>query len=391
MSRLLHILTVPMSLAFLRGQASYMRENGFDVHVVTSDDPALWKFARDEQVSAHAVEMRRTISPVRDIIAYLQLLRLIRRLQPDIVHAGTPKAGLLGILAAATCRVPTRIYHLRGLRFESEKGLLRLVLLWMDRLACTFATDILSVSASVRAVAVQSSLAKAEKIHVLGAGSSNGVDGEHRFNPTRLPANTRHRVRDAHNIPRDAFVVGYVGRLCRDKGLCELLDAWENVAQGHASAQLLLVGLAEGFTHRNLRPPRASTLRVHCAGVQSDLARYYAAMDLLVLPTYREGFPNVALEAAAMELPVVATRVTGCVDAVVDGETGTLVEPRSVAGLADAITEYIGGHLQVRGARGAQRARRDFLPIAVWNNLRRFYLTRTEHLSTEQAHQAPRG
>lgn len=372
--KVVHVTTVPVSLkTHLAGQVTYLREHGFEVHVVSSPGPELDAFGESEGVPVHGVPMFRAVTPLRDLVGLYRLWKILRRVRPEIVHSHTPKGGLLGMIAAWLAGAPVRVYHIRGLPFVTARGLRRLLLRASERVSCGLAHRVLAVSASMRAIAIEEGLCTAGKVAVLCAGSGNGVDANEKFRP--LPPSVRDQVRAEQRISRDAFVVGFVGRLSRDKGVVELAEAWERL-RAEARQHLLILGPREmagvdGRVEQRLR----SDERVHFAGEHRDVARFYAAMDVVALPTYREGFPNVALEAAAMGLPIVGTRVPGCVDAVVDGRTGTLIEPRDAEGLAAALRAYADDpELQARHGRQArERVLQHFRPEAIWEQVRAEY------------------
>jgi glycosyltransferase involved in cell wall biosynthesis len=230
--------------------------------------------------------------------------------------------------------------------------------------SCRLASQVLCVSRSVRSLAIDLQLSPPEKIQVLLRGSCNGIDAETAFNPDRLDISVRSETRRRYGIPLDATVVGFVGRLARAKGLVELSDAWGMLRNEHPDLHLLLIGPEEPGD-----PPPAGLLeqfradqRVHFAGENWNTPPLYSAMDILVLPTHREGFPIVLLEAAAMGLPIVATRVTGCLDAVQDGMTGTLVPAYDPEALAGGLQRYLcDPELRRRhGAAARARVRCDF-------------------------------
>jgi len=326
-------VTHPQTCLVLKGRLRSLREAGFRVVLVSSPGELLSQTARSEGVEAHPIPIERAIAPWADLISLFRLWRLLRNLRPDMVEFSTPKAGLLGSLAALLARVPRRVYMLRGLKLETANGLKRAVLFAAERIAAACAHSVLCNSESLRDQALALRVAPERKLDLLGEGSSSGVDIIH-FSPGLT------RVRRLLRIASDAFVIGYVGRLTRDKGLPELLDSFDAILRAEPAAHLLLVGwfdasddaLDEGLCIRILTHPR-----IHWAGYVSDVAAYYRAMDILVLPTWREGFPNVVLEAASTAIPVITTISTGSRDSVVPEVTGLLIPP----GCPEAITEAV--------------------------------------------------
>lgn len=377
MRHVVHVLTVPDSLVFLRGQVDYMRDRGWRTTVITSPGPALDAFGARHGVATHAISMPRRVSPVDDARSLASLTRLLRDLAPDLVHSHTPKGGLLGTIAATLARVPARVYHMRGLPLATATGNQRRILTATERTSCALASTVLAVSPSLRSEALRERLCPARKIRVLGKGSGNGVDSDGRFDPDRLPVDARARFRRDLGIAESAPVIGFLGRLVGDKGVVELAEAWRRLRDEHPAARLLLGGV---FEERDAIDPatRASLERddrVHVLGFVTDTPTFYAGIDVLTLPTYREGFPNVPLEAAAMRVPVVGTSVTGCIDAVVDGVTGRLVPVRDARALAEALGGYLASPAlrAEHGAAGRERVRRDFQSETLWRLLADVY------------------
>lgn len=387
--RVVHVFTVPLSLMFLRGQVAFMRERGHEVIAVTAPGPELDAFGVREGVRVHAVPMARRITPMEDLRSLRQLVHLFRELRPDIVHAHTPKGGLLGTTAAALARVPARIYHMRGLPLVTARGVQRPLLTATERTSCGVATHVLCVSASLREEAVARRLVDPDKARVLASGSGNGVDCDGRFDPDAMNVQAVRAFREKLGIG-DAPLVGFVGRLVRDKGVVELADAWARLRERVPRAHLVIGGM---FEERDAVPVEVRErftrdARVHMLGFVDDTATLYGALDVLAFPSHREGFPNVPAEAASMRVPVVAAKAVGNVDAVVDGVTGTLVPVGDAHALATGLERYLTDRelATQHGAAARQRMVREFRRERVWDALATFY----ESLPTHANRAVPR-
>ncbi len=370
---LLHGTTIGMSAnRLLRGQLSYMREQGWDVHLATTPGPDL-ELARDrEGFTAHPLRMSRDIDPLQDLLSLARWLRLLAALRPAVTNMSTPKAALLGSIAAFVTRVPKRVYVVRGLRLEGTEGGKRKLLALLERLTILLSTDVVAVSHSLAATLREHRLVGAKReIHVLGAGSSNGVDAE----AVRAAASSE----DAELLRKELgvdgrVVVGYLGRISADKGLDTLADAISRPPLADAPGWVLLcVGGVED--HAVLDILRRNGDRVVHVDHTSEPWKHLAAMDVLCLPTRREGFPNVVLEAGALGIPTVSTDATGAVDAVRDGETGLTVAVDDAAGLSSALSRLVqDGELRSRmGSTASRWVREDFRPERIWAELDALY------------------
>lgn len=330
-------ITHPQTCLTLTGRLRALREAGFHVTLVSSPGELLDSTAAREGAEPVAIPMRRNIAPIADLIAFCRLFRLLRRLRPDIAEFSSPKAGLLGTVAAKLARVPVRIYMLRGLKLDTAKGLKRAILLAAERAAAACAHVVLANSESLRREALALRIASEAKLKLLGSGSSNGVNIA-RFSPGKSDVRTR------LNLPTNAPVIGFVGRLTRDKGIPELLDAFDIILYSLPDSHLLLVGwfdAAEDALGPDMRARIDGHPRIHFTGYVPDTAPYYHAMDLLVLPSWREGFPNVVLEAAATGIPAVTTLSTGSRDAVIPDVTGLLIQPGDPEAIAEAVLRLL--------------------------------------------------
>ncbi len=314
-----------------------LRKAGYRVLLVSSPGPLLDETAAREDVEPIALPMKRGIAPIADLVSLFRLWRLIAEYRPDLVEFSTPKAGLLGTLAAWLRGVPHRVYMLRGLKVHCTSGIKRRILLGAERMAARCAQVVLCNSDSLRQEALELRLAPARKLTLLGQGSSNGVDTV-RFSPG--PSHVRSELR----IPRSAPIIGFSGRLTRDKGLPELLEAFDLIHAFEPTARLLLVGWfdeADDALDPKMQKRLIENPNIVCTGFVGDTAAYYRAMDILVLPTWREGFPNAVLEAAATGIPVVTTASTGARDSVVAEVTGLLVPPGNYYAIFEAVKKLL--------------------------------------------------
>jgi glycosyltransferase involved in cell wall biosynthesis len=340
---ILYLLTDEISSVLVTGQLGYLIERGFDVTVGTRrrephDAPAPGTF--DDGVVVEHVPFVREPSPFADFRALWATIRLIRRMRPRIVNASTPKAGLLGMLAAWMCRVPVRVYVVRGLRFETATGWRRHLFVSLERLAVRCANHVIFNSPSLMALGEAEGVIRAGRGEVLGAGSGNGIDVA-RFADDQLPSKAESRQH--FGMPADARVIGFVGRFTKDKGIEDLIDVFESGFGDRDDVWLLLVGQFEQGDPVNARTRQAIETNAKIVVVPwlDHPGAAYRAMDVLAFPSYREGLPNVPLEAQLCGVPVVGYAATGTVDAVADGKVNTLVPVGATGRLAGALADRL--------------------------------------------------
>ena len=318
------------------------------------------------------VEIRRKISPLHDVISLFRLFRLFRVHQFDLVHSFSPKAGLLAAIAGRLARVPVRVHTFTGQVWATQRGAMRWLLRTADRATARFATHVLADSGSQRDFLLSEKIVPANKIRVLGSGSVAGIDIA-RFRPD---AHIRGAVRRELNIPEQAPVILFLGRVTRDKGVLDLAVAFPAVAQAFPEAMLLVVGPDED----NLRASVESLAHPHADRVRfvdytAQPERFLAAADILCLPSYREGFGSVIIEAAASGLPAVSTRIYGVTDAVVEGTTGLLYTPGNVDELRSHLERLL-GDLDLRlkiGEAARERAVSEIAQARLTNATAEFY------------------
>jgi glycosyltransferase involved in cell wall biosynthesis len=368
---LVQVFTVPVSLRFIEGQASFWHKRGFRLHVICSGETETRAFAKQEGIGHEIVPFHRPFSPISDLLCLIKLCLIFWRLRPAVVHGNTPKAGLLAMLAARLTGVRERVYELHGLPLETRRGLARAGFWLAEKLTCRLATRVVAVSPSLRVVALRERLVSPEKIVVPHRGSCNGVDALNRFNPAHSEASTTNLLQC--NLRLSGRVLGFVGRLSADKGIAELTETWAILRRQFSDLQLLIIGLPECWSaeERQYLARFQADSRVRFTGWVGDVEKYLPLLNVLLLPTHREGMPTVLLEAAAMQIPMVANRVTGVTDAVLDTETGLLVdvcEPHAAIAFAEAVSYYLNNPNLARkhGQQARNRVLRDFRPEDVW-------------------------
>lgn len=338
MPKLLRITTVPISLnILLKGQLKYMQENGFEVVTASATGSEVEEVIEREGVKHYALPFTRVISPFRDLICLIQTIHLIKRIKPDIIHTHTPKAGLLGMMAGWCVGVPHRLHTVAGMPLMEANGLTKIVLRWAENLTYKCATQVYPNSSKLEKWIYNNLVTNKKKLKVIGSGSSNGIDTQY-FNLSIELKDEGSKVRNKLNIKKEELVYVFVGRLVSDKGISELIEAFALIKTQHS--HLLLVG-----NYENLRGPVGDEIKkhietnkqIHTVGFQSDIRPYLAAADVFVFPSYREGFPNVVLQAGAMSLPAVVSDINGCNEIIIHEKNGMLVPPKEPKPLAEAM------------------------------------------------------
>lgn len=328
--KLLHVVNIYFVIPyFLGNQLKYFKDKGYQEHIICSPSEEMAGYATEMGFQYREFPVERKISIGNDLKAVWKTMRYIRNNNIDVVTGHTPKGGLIAMLAAwLTCR-KVRIYFRHGLVYETSKGIKRALLMNIDRLASALATKVVCVSPSVMRRSLEDKLAPASKQLILGNGTCNGINIE-RFSPSVLDASEQKELKRKYGFTEDDFVIGYVGRMVRDKGIIELIEAFDELCKVHKNVKILLVGMLEVRDElpKNVVDVINSNPNIIHTGYidYRQIEKYYGLMSVYVLPSYREGFPTSVLEASAMQLPVVTTRVTGCCDSIIDGKTGLFVD-----------------------------------------------------------------
>lgn len=378
MKKLVRITTVPVSLDKLLGNQLHFMNEHYEVTAVSSDRESLRKIADKYGIGHHHIEMTRKITPFKDLKSFWQVYRFLRTHRPEIVHTHTPKAGLIGMAAAFFAGVPVRMHTVAGLPLLQAKGLKKQVLKIAERTTYSFANGVYPNSFNMEKIIEEYGFCGAGKLKVIGNGSSNGIDLQH-FDPEHYPEEEVKKIKTSLGITENDFTFVFVGRLVKDKGINELVSAFSALSKKHKGPfKLLLVGNYE----EKLDPLLPETLKkiaqnpnIISTGFREDVRPYFAVSDALAFPSYREGFPNVVLQAAAMNLPCIVTNINGCNEIIADGVNGLLMPVKDETALEQAMYRLYNDHalygkLQ-SNARNSIEGR--FTQTLLWSQIREEY------------------
>ena len=341
MKKLIRITTVPLSLkVLLKGQLRFMASNGFDVKGVSSEGDELREVRENEGIAVEAITMSRKITPFQDLKSLWEMWNFLRKEKPQIVHTHTPKAGIIGMLAARLAGVPHRLHTVAGLPLMEATGTKRKILNIVEKLTYSSATRVYPNSKGLYDFILQNNFTQSNKLKIIANGSSNGIDTTF-FSPDQVTELERVTLREKLNIQPDNFVFVFVGRIVSDKGINELIKAFSQlqaVENKPTGIKLLLVGGLEN----DLDPLNPETLAeinqnkdIISVGFQQDVRSFFAIADALVFPSYREGFPNVVMQAGAMGLPSIVSDINGCNEIIIEGENGLIIPPKNVEKLKE--------------------------------------------------------
>lgn len=381
MSNILHIVHKSFVLPFFIGeQFIHFRQKGHKLHVICSPSDHLKAYALKMQFNYYGVEIQRDSASFKDIAALISICKYIHRNNIDIVIGHTPKGALLALLASRIMNVPKRIYFRHGMVYETMSGIKKWLIINLDRLTASCATHVVCVSPSIFKRSLEYRLNNEQKQIILNKGTCSGIDTLNKFNPEKIEEERVIKILNNLQITDNSYVIGYCGRLVRDKGISELIDAFNLIEKKYSKLNftLLLVG---GFEVRDALPIKVINEIIKRSNIiytgwqYEGIEYYYALMDVFVLPSYREGFGLSIIEASSMEVPVIATKVTGCVDAIIENVTGQFTDTNS-SKIADAISFYIKNPEigKVHGKNGREFVVNNFDQQIVWNEIEKLYI-----------------
>lgn len=343
MHKLVRITTIPLSLEkLLEGQLTFMNDH-YEVTAISAEKPRLDKYGVDNHVNTHWVEMTRAITPVQDLKAVYKLYKYFQKEKPEIVHTHTPKAGIVGILAAKLAGVPIRLHTVAGLPLMETTGIKRKILNAVETFTYSLATKVFPNSYGLKKIILEANFAKEDKLKVLGEGSSNGIDTQY-FNPENYSEEFQNKLKKELQISENNLVFIFIGRLVSEKGINELVEAFTELYLNNSAISLLLVGPFE----QDLDPLSVQTLEhikthpgIVSVGYQQDVRPYFSVSDILTFPSYREGFPNVVMQAGAMGIPSIVSDINGCNEIIKEGINGLIIPAKNKAALKESMKRFI--------------------------------------------------
>ena len=344
MKKIIRITTIPASLkTLLKGQLKYVSQNGYNIIGVSSEGKELKEVSVNEGVRVVSLNMSRKITPLKDLISLWNLYLLFVSEKPDIVHTHTPKAGTIGMIASFLARVPVRMHTVAGLPLMEVNGVKRLILNIVEKITYFCASKVYPNSFGLRDIIIKSKFTNENKLKVIGNGSSNGIDTNH-FNPSLFSDYEKKMLQKSLKIKDTDFIFIFVGRLVGDKGVNELIEAFDLLSIKNNKIKLLLVGPYED----ELDPIQTiskqkilKNIQIISVGFQEDVRPYFAISDLLVFPSYREGFPNVVMQAGAMGLPSIVTNINGCNEIIIDNFNGLIIPKKDSNSLKESMQFFL--------------------------------------------------
>ena len=342
MKKLIRITTVPISFkVLLKGQLRFMTSNGFDVKGVSSEGEELREVRENEGIVMEAINMSRKITPFQDLKSLWEMWNFLRKEKPQIVHTHTPKAGIIGMLAARLAGVPHRLHTVAGLPLMEATGIKRKILNFVEKLTYSSATKVYPNSKGLYDFILQNNFTQSNKLKIIGNGSSNGINTTF-FSPVQVSEIEKVALREKLNIQPDDFVFVFVGRIVSDKGINELIKAFSELQTAENNEQIGIKLLLVGGLESDLDPLNPETLAeinqnrdIISVGFQQDVRPFFAISDALAFPSYREGFPNVVMQAGAMGLPSIVSDINGCNEIIVEGENGLIIPSKNVEKLKE--------------------------------------------------------
>lgn len=374
--KIYRISTVSHSLSILlKKQFGYLQTKGYDYTLLCSPDERIYNTVIEEKVKFLPLFISRSISPIKDIFELFRLIRYIKKDKPDIIHSHSPKGGLLGMLAGYLTRVDLRIHTVAGLPLVEAKGVYKHLLIFLEKLIYSCAHLVVFNSPKQASFAIKNGWIKSDKVRIIGKGSSNGIDLKY-FNPSKEIADDVEKIKGELNL-YGKFIFSFVGRIAKSKGIEELIEAFEILQKNHSDLALVLVGMKDDADPINKKfwDLISANKNIHWVDHKNDVRPYFQMCDIFVFPSYREGFPQVLMQACAMKCSIITTDINGANEIIDDRDTGLLISTKSVNEIIIASEELINDKdLRFNLSRKSRKSIEDgFDQIMFWESLNKLY------------------
>ena len=387
MPKLIRVTTLPISMEkLLENQLKFMKSH-FDITAIAcreSEGTYLEKYGQEVGMKTVPIEFTRAITPIQDVKAILKLYKFLKKEQPEIIHSHTPKAGMVSMIAAKLAKVPIRIHTVAGLPLEEATGMRKILLKSIEKITYAAATKVLPNSNGLKQTLLEFNLCPEKKINIIGKGSSNGINTDY-FDPEKISELEVTNLKKELGLTGDETILIYIGRLVKDKGVNELITTFDSISKSHPKCRLLLLGYYE----QERDPLNEDTLRIikeNTAilerGFIRDIRPYLLLSSFLVFPSYREGFPNVVLQAAAMQLPAIVTDINGCNEIIQNNYNGLIIPKKNSEALEEAIQYLIENKSVLKNMKSSSRnfVVENFSREIIWNELLNMYTSEIKQI-----------
>ena len=315
----------------------------YEVIAISSNKAELEKIGLKEGVNTYGLQMTRKITPIKDLVSVLKLFFFLRREKPEIVHTHTPKAGIVGMMAAKAARVPIRLHTVAGLPLLETKGIKRKLLNFIEKLTYKCATKVYPNSFGLKYIIEQEKFTKPSKLKIIGNGSSNGINTTY-FKKEVINKSVVQKLKIQLGLLEKDFVFIFVGRIVGDKGINELVESFSMLNDKYENIKLLLIGpLEEDLDPISNKSKEIikNNKSILVQGYINDVRPYFVLSDVLVFPSYREGFPNVVMQGGALGLPSIVTDINGCNEIITENTNGKIIPVKNTNALYDAMEYFI--------------------------------------------------
>lgn len=385
--KLIRVTTLPISMEkLLENQLDFM-QSYFEITAIScseSEGTSLKKYCQNVGIKTFPIEFTRSITPLKDLKAILKLYNFLKKEKPEIIHSHTPKAGMVSMIAAKLAKVPIRLHTVAGLPLEESRGIKKTLLKTVEKITYAAATKVLPNSNGLKQTLLEFNLCPEKKINIIGKGSSNGINTDY-FDPEKISEIEVTNLKNELGFTGDETILIYIGRLVKDKGVNELITTFDSISKSHPNCRLLLLGYYE----QERDPLNEDTLRmikenpsIIERGFIKDIRPYLLFSSFLVFPSYREGFPNVVLQAAAMQLPAIVTDINGCNEIIQNNYNGLIIPKKNSEALEEAIQYLIENKSVLKNMKSSSRnfVVENFSREIIWNELLNMYTSEIKQI-----------